>query len=66
MKKKAKSPKIPEELFVFMAGFDDSALSDGTWQAILQDSVAFYNTKNSTNFDPYETFLAYCARTSPF
>ncbi len=66
MKKRKKKCKMTEDLYTFMHGFDFDDLADGAWQALLMDAVTFYNDKNSTNFDPHDAFLAYCARQSAF
>lgn len=65
-KKRKKQSKFPEDLFFLMAACDSDDLPDGAWQALIEDSVHFYNGKNSTNFDPNEAFHAYIQWTGRF
>lgn len=48
-----------EDLMFYMQANDDPSLSDGAWQATLEDAVEAYNQQHSTNFDPFDKFMEY-------
>ena len=53
----------PPDLFQILDVYADDDLSDETALRLLTDAVAFYNIKNSTNFDPEKAVDAwYSAR----
>ncbi|MFA7667328.1 MAG: hypothetical protein WCY32_14560 [Burkholderiaceae bacterium] len=46
-------------LFDFLETFDHDDLSNGAWQAVIEDGVKAYNKEFGTNVDPFEGFMAY-------
>ena len=51
--------KKKKALFLFMEFYDDSSASDGAWQAMLKDSVEFFNEENGTDYDPFDSWQEY-------
>lgn len=46
-------------IFQYLWHFDDDEAPDGAWQAMIEDGVRQYNEEYGTNYDPFETWLAY-------
>lgn len=53
-----------EDVFEFMALLDNPDLSDGAWQAVLENAVTAFNEANGTDYDPFNTWLSYVRRNS--
>ncbi len=49
----------PEDLLEAMFLADDSQASDGVWQAMIEDAVSMYNTRNHTDYNTYDAWLWY-------
>lgn len=50
---------MKDDLLYYMQANDDEALSDGAWQAKLEDAVKAYNRNHSTSHDPFSMFMEY-------
>lgn len=50
---------MKQDLLYYMQANDNDELSDGAWQAMLEDSVKAYNRNHKTNYDPFEMFMEY-------
>lgn len=50
---------MKQSLFYFMQAHDHDDVSDGAWQAMLEDAVEMFNDQNNTAFDPHNMFHEY-------
>jgi len=47
----------------FMAAFDHDDISDGAWQAMLEDGGAAYAQEMGVDIDPHRAFMEYVSLT---
>jgi len=48
-----------EDVFYFMAAFDNEDATDEVWQSFLEEGVVAWNKLHGAKLDPTETFYEY-------
>lgn len=62
----ATNPTVPyratnhrDSLLGFMSAYDNSNLSDGAWQAMLEDGAKAFSKEFGISIEPFDAFMEY-------
>lgn len=53
------APKHRNALIGYMSAYDNDDLSDGAWQAMLEDGAKAFSKEFGIRIDPFDAFMEY-------